>query len=143
MKYDLWIAQPSVVNYINVPITENIFGLEMRFTNFVEIMAPAFKREIMLYLLPTFGMTELMWGVEHVWNGLLGAPQNKIAVIDSIVMNHTKQGGTDYSRFKNNPYEERASLWEKNKILLSRTNSLKWYNKQISFKDLDNVEDGK
>ena len=142
-KYDLWIAQPSLVNYINVPITQNVRGSEMRFTNFVEVMAPAFKREIMLYLFPTFGMTEFMWGVEHIWNGLLGAPLNKIAIIDCIVMNHTKAGGTDYSRFKNNPYEERASLWEKNKVLLSKTNSLEWYNKQISFKDLNNIEDGK
>jgi hypothetical protein len=141
-KYDLWIAQPSVVNNVNLPITANKPDSDIRFTNFVEVMAPAFKKETMLYLSHTFGATESMWGMEHVWNALLGAPKNKIAVIDKLIMKHTKTTGSDYSRFKTSPYVERKELWDKYMPMLIKTNSLKWYNKVESFKNLDNIKGG-
>jgi hypothetical protein len=94
----------------------------------------------MLYLSHTFGATESMWGMEHVWNALLGAPKNKIAVIDKLIMKHTKTTGSDYSRFKTSPYVERKELWDKYMPMLIKTNSLKWYNKVESFKNLDNIK---
>lgn len=140
-RYDLWIAQPSVINNVNLPITASVKDSDMRFTNFVETMAPAFKRETMMYLCPTFGMTQFMWGVENIWTALLGTPKNKIAIIDSITMDHTKLGGSDYSRFKTDPYKERTDLWKAHKNLLVKTNAVVRYNKRVSFKDLDNKEE--
>ena len=53
------------------------------------------------------------WGFDYLWAYLLNYPQDKIAIIDSIVMKHTKPVGTDYSRFPKLPSLESQEMLNK------------------------------
>lgn len=112
---DLYIAQPSMSGYYSHEITlkksDNI-----RCTNFVEVLAPAFKKEILFKIYKTFDENQSSWGYDYLWPHMLGYPENKIAIIDQINMVHTRPVGSDYSRFKKNPNIEMRELLEKYKI---------------------------
>lgn len=135
-KYDLWIAQPSVIGNINIEATAQNKQYDMRYTNLIEIMGPAFKLNIFLYLSKTFGITKSMWGVENFWSILLGCPDDKLAIIDCISMNHTKQSTeAGYNRFGINPYLERQKLFENNKNMIIESNCNFYYSKGIIFSE--------
>lgn len=105
-EYDLWLSQPSLTGNITMDFLKQKDGVFIRYVNFVEQMAPLFKKEILFYLASTFDATESLWGVEHVWNALLKCPKDKIAIINNISINHMKKVGTDYSRFNISPLVE-------------------------------------
>lgn len=103
---DLWICQPALTGNITMPFLKQTSGPDIRYVSFVEQMAPLFKKDVLFYLANTFDSTESLWGIEHVWNALLKCPKDKLAVINSIAMNHTKVVGSEYSRFKIHPLKE-------------------------------------
>jgi hypothetical protein len=58
-------------------------------------------------LFETFTITESGWGLDLLWPKLLGYPKDKIAIIDKIVIDHTKEVGKNYEgRFSRHPFEE-------------------------------------
>lgn len=123
-KYSLYLCQPAVrgadnevSHYITRPQPSTI-----RFTNFVEVMAPLFSLSSLLKVYSDFYYSESGWGLDLTWSHILGNPVDKIAIIDAIVMVHTKPIGTDYSRFKKSPQYEQNALLNKYKISLVHTN---------------------
>jgi hypothetical protein len=55
-------------------------------------------------LFESFTITESGWGLDLLWPRLLGYPKDKIAVIDKIVIEHTREVGKDYGgRFSRSP----------------------------------------
>lgn len=113
---DLYISQPSMSGYHSHNITLRK-GNSIRYTNFVEVLAPLFKNNILLKLYNTFDENESSWGYDYIWPFLLGYPENKIAIIDQINMIHTKPIGVDYNRFKKRPSQEMNELLKKYKLL--------------------------
>jgi hypothetical protein len=105
-QYDLSLCQPSMKGYISHSITSPIEGNILRYTNFVEILAPLFSKESLLKLYNTFDLNFSSWGYDYLWPYLLDYPSNKIAIIDKIVMEHTKPVGGNYSRFPISPDKE-------------------------------------
>lgn len=99
-KYDLWVSQPAMNGYVSHDITYPISSNVLRYTSFVEILAPLFKTEILLKIKDTFLDNYSGHGLDFVWSKILNYPENKIAVIDKIVMTHTKPIGVNYNRFK-------------------------------------------
>jgi len=116
--YDLWICQPSMIGYVSHEITRPVSNNLLRYTNFVEILAPLFSLNSFLKLYDTFNLTYSGWGYDWVWPFLLGNPIDKIAIIDDITMKHTKPVGGDYSpkRFPIPPHQEMNSLLNKYNI---------------------------
>ena len=49
-------------------------------------------------------------------------PKNKIAVVDDIVMTHTKPVGGNYSHFPKNPWDEMVELLSKYGIIKQEIN---------------------
>jgi hypothetical protein len=92
-KYDLYICQPSLLGYVSHKITLPQENSLLRYTNFVEIMAPVMNLNTVLKLKETFDVNYSAWGLDGIWSYLLGDPNNKIAIIDSIKMIHTKPAG--------------------------------------------------
>ncbi len=97
-QFDLMLAQPSLTAgcFVNHRITQQVDECRLRFTSFVEIMAPLFSREALAVAAPSFGLTQSGYGLDHLWPALLGTPQNRIAVIDEISMVHTRPMGANY-----------------------------------------------
>lgn len=114
--YNLSICQPCMGGYISHEITKKVEGNLLRYTNFVEVLAPLFNLETLLKLYKTFDETESSWGLDYLWPFLLHYPLDKIAIIDDIEMIHTKPVGRDYSRFKISPNEEMETLLKKYNI---------------------------
>jgi hypothetical protein len=97
-RFDLLLAQPSLALgcFVNHRITEQQRDCRLRFTSFVEIMAPLFAREALAVVAPSFGLNQSGYGLDHLWPALLGAPLNRIAVIDEVAMVHTRPMGANY-----------------------------------------------
>ena len=91
-EFGLVLAQPSLTpqSYSSWPITLCSPSFRLRFTNFVEVMAPIFSRPALAQCLETFPLSKSGWGLDLVWPVLLGNPRDKIAIIDEITMTHTR-----------------------------------------------------
>lgn len=89
-KYQLSLAQPSILGYISWPITANVNFSLLRYTNVVEIMCPCFSLSALQTCLPTFVENKTNWGIEYLWNQKLGSPTDKIAIVDDVVAIHTR-----------------------------------------------------
>lgn len=121
-QYKLWISQPAMTGYISHQITFPIHGNLLRYTNFVEVLAPLFSLETLLKLYHTFDENYSSHGYDFLWPHILGQPQDKIAIIDCITMIHTKPVGNNYSRFLIPPGEELNNILKKYNLNTSRVN---------------------
>lgn len=109
-KYNLSLAQPSMKGYVSHRITLPYPNSLLRYTNFVEVLAPLMSLETLMLCKDTFDKNYSGWGYDFLWPYLLNYPKDKIAIIDSIIMIHTKPIGTDYSRFPISPSVESEEM---------------------------------
>jgi len=115
----LWLCQPAMTGYTSHPFTKPRPFSFMRFTNFVEVLAPLMSIDTLLLLKDTFQLNESAWGLEFLWNHKLNAPKNRIAIIDKIKMWHTRPVGKDYARFSTHPAEELRMINDKFNLQLN------------------------
>lgn len=123
-EHELLLCQPAVKSIdgtVSHEITRRHAG-KMRFTNFVEVMAPVFSVDALMTVYRDFYLSSSGWGLDITWSHLLCNPIDKIAILDSIVMLHTRPVGTDYSRFVIHPMQEMHSLLAKYKIYHTHIN---------------------
>ncbi len=113
--YQLQLCQPAMTGYISHPLTEPKPGSFLRYTNFVEVLAPLMHIDTLLKLKSSFRLNYSGWGYDYLWPYLLGYPKNSIAIIDSIIMRHTKPIGADYSRFPKHPKKEMQDIFKQYK----------------------------
>jgi hypothetical protein len=119
-KYHLDLAQPSLSqdSIYSFLITRNQPECTLRYTNFVETMMPLFRWEALTKCLDTFIESQSGWGLCRIWPKLLGYPQDKIAVIDGVVVQHLRKLGSGdlYKGLKTLPLEELQYLIKKYQI---------------------------
>jgi len=67
----------------------------VRYTNFVEVMAPILSRESMRVLSTTFDQSRIGWGLDYLWPYLLekASVKGRIGIIDAVTMVHTRPAG--------------------------------------------------
>ena len=92
VKFGLALMQPSLSrdSYYYWEITLNHPESRLRYTDFVEVMMPAFSQAAFQQCVGTFDQSISSWGLDFVWPKLLGYPSDRIAILDSIVAKHTK-----------------------------------------------------
>ena len=115
------LAQPSLTHdsYFSHALTVHNPMFKMRYTSFIEIMAPCFESGFLDHLLPTFNLNISGWGVDHLWSQMLRSSDVRVGVIDEIQIRHTRPvgGGQLYSLLKGRTAEEEmAELFELNKV---------------------------
>jgi hypothetical protein len=100
-EHNLYLCQPSQLGYLSHQITLPQENSLLRYTNFVEVLAPLMNLETVLKLKETFDANYSSWGLDGIWPYILNYPKNKIAIIDTISMVHTKPPGSPelYSKF--------------------------------------------
>ena len=82
-------------SHISHLITAQHRGLLWRRTNFVEVMAPCFRRDFLEQVLPTFRENVSGWGLDFLWPHLLGGSEYFGAlIIDSHPITHTRPVGS-------------------------------------------------
>jgi hypothetical protein len=89
------LAQPSLSNgsYLSHLIALNNPCFVYRNVNFVELMVPVFSRKLLIKTLPLFEGTRTGFGMDYVWHRFTTDPTQKVAIIDSVEVKHTRPIG--------------------------------------------------
>lgn len=94
-EYGLSIAQPSLSSdsyFSSLHVAQNDQFI-LRYSNFVEIMVPCLRKDVLEYILPELETTLSGYGLDSVWHRLEGI-SNKAAILDSISVHHTRPIGS-------------------------------------------------
>lgn len=89
-RHGIAIGQPAVCGYPNHRITEVQVPFTLRWTNFVEVMAPCFSAAALAACAPSFKENVSSYGLDHWWWHLIGRPRRGCAILDRVVMVHTR-----------------------------------------------------
>jgi hypothetical protein len=115
-QHALALAQPALTpdSYVSHLITLRNRSFHLRYTNFVEIMAPCFTRDFLKQMLPTFKENLSGWGLDFIWPTRI-SDWTRIAIIDAVTVRHTRPvGGPNYRHLasggKTPPQEMRELL---------------------------------
>jgi hypothetical protein len=95
----LELAQPALswISFYSHDLTLRSPSFRLRYTNFVEIMAPCFSRDFLATCLPTFAENRSGWGLDYLWPRLLPGGQRLCAILDEVQITHTRPvGGPNY-----------------------------------------------
>jgi hypothetical protein len=94
----LQLAQPalSLDSFVSYPATFVNASFLLRFTNFIEIMAPVFSRQFLERCADSFGENLSGYGLDSLWPTWVAEP-DKIAILDACPVRHTRPvGGPNY-----------------------------------------------
>lgn len=112
--FRLSLAQPALSShsYFSHAVTLQVPGALLRFTNFVEVMAPLFSRDAFELCRPTFTLSRSSWGLDVLWPSLLGNPSRGIAIVDATPIYHSRPTGTGalYRSLTEDPRAEMSAL---------------------------------
>jgi cephalosporin hydroxylase len=96
-RYDLDLAQPTIgFGIICYPILKTVPGYILRYSNFVEIGCPIFKRDLLLEMLPLFTLNRSGSAIDHLWSQK--CQDKKMAMIDCVPFFHLKAVAWPYSQ---------------------------------------------
>jgi len=121
-KYGLQVAQPALTwnSYFGHLTTLRNGQFQIRFTNYVEVMAPCFSAPALRKALPLFNSNLSGWGLDFIWSKLVDRPEQQIAIIDSVTVQHTRPvGGPNYKVLRErgvSPWDELRSFCKANGI---------------------------
>jgi hypothetical protein len=124
--FNLDLAQPSIEkSNTSFPSWECFTHKEnasIIYTNFIEITCPCFSKNALDKCLQTFKKSQSGWGLDLVWEKLIGDNNINIAIINDIVAKHTRNvgGGELYNVLKRDgirPSNERKKLMAEYGIL--------------------------
>ncbi len=122
-QHNLSLAQPALTHdsYYVHAITIQSTGFLIRYTNFVEVMAPIFSRKTLLECVESFGKSESGWFLDSAWYSLV-KDKDRIGIIDATPVKHTRPvlGGNLYKNLANSPFKDFYTL---NKYYVARPHS--------------------
>lgn len=84
------LAQPALRpdSYYAYHITLANPVFRFRRTNFVELMMPIFRRDLLKAVLPLFKDRHAAMGLDFFWHQLAKKPERDVAIIDAVAMGH-------------------------------------------------------
>lgn len=109
-SYNLDLCQPAMKGFLSHKFTGPEFFTFLRFTNFVEVLAPMMSTRVLKKAVNNFDVSVSGWGLEFFWVKVMSSVIKNIAIVDKVVMTHTRPVGTDYSRFPISPMKELIDL---------------------------------
>lgn len=91
----LAIAQPALTrdSYFSHFIFSRCPGFRLRYTNYIEIMAPCLRREVLLRALPLFRDTMSGFGLDYIWCRWPESGAFRVAILDAVAVHHTRPVG--------------------------------------------------
>jgi hypothetical protein len=113
-KHALALAQPSLTtdSHLGHLVTLHNRAFQLRFTNFVEIMAPCFSRDFLQQMLPLFNANLSGWGLDYIWPSKI-ADWTCIAIIDAVTVCHTRPvGGPNYKHLASGGKTPQQEMYE-------------------------------
>jgi hypothetical protein len=117
-KYDLWLIQPAFDprGKISHPITRIHPTTFFRYTNFVEVTCPLFRKDKLDYFMQVYDPSLVGWGINWWYMDVLGPDLNgKVAVVDAITClnpyDYTKGGCREIDKLQSTV--ERVATWKR------------------------------
>ena len=100
VRHNFAIAQPSLdfESFFSHAITVKRPFLSFRATDFVEVMTPCFRRDILAEVLPTFLESTSGWGLDDMWHRLFAGRDERFAIVDEVSVTHTRPVGGELYR---------------------------------------------
>ena len=98
-EHRIEVAQPSLTwdSHFSHLITLQNPRSRVRFTNFIEMMAPCISSRTLQKAVPFLNSHLSGWGLDYIWTRLVDDPENGIAIIDAVTVRHTRPvGGPNY-----------------------------------------------
>jgi hypothetical protein len=94
-KYALDVAQPSLTwdSYYAHFVTLQNPRFELRWTNYVEVMVPLLRTDLVRRIFPAFAGRRFGAGLDYLWSRWMIEPRYRTAVIDSVAVRHTRPVG--------------------------------------------------
>tara|TARA_B110000196_G_C21152896_1_gene670994 strand:+ start:997 stop:2532 length:1536 start_codon:yes stop_codon:yes gene_type:complete len=113
---DFWICGPSFDNASKISwgITKHVSGLDFRYTNYIEVNTPLFKKEALDKLMAVYDSSLIGWGIDHLYIWANGwNVEDKYAIVDSIQCTNPKDRVKAGKRelTKCTKWDERERLW--------------------------------
>lgn len=120
-QFGLWVAQPSLTrdSYYTHFLLVSCPGFKLRFTNFVEIMAPCLSASLLNQILADFCDSMSGFGLDTIWCRLASEPLYKAAIFDEISVRHTRPVGGNLHR---KMAQSGLSALDEGKVLRDRYN---------------------
>lgn len=92
MQYDLDLAQPaltsdSYMGFWGITMVNRSFLL--RYTSFVEMMAPIFSQRFLQRCAPSFNENISGWGLDLLWSSWISGP-SRMAILDACAVKHAR-----------------------------------------------------
>jgi hypothetical protein len=117
--YDLALAQPALTHdsYFSILLCLQSPSFRLRYSDFIEIMVPCLRRDLLKIVLPLFRDTRSGFGLDFVWTRLLPDNSRKAAVLDCVTVRHTRPVGGELHR---NIANSGGSTADEMKRLMSR-----------------------
>jgi hypothetical protein len=115
-EYELGLAQPALTydSYFSHPVTLLHSRCRVRFTDFVEIMVPCFRADVLERALPLIERARFGWGMDWVWTRYAGEGRC-VGIIDAVTVRHWRPFGGELSKLGTNDeprHEMRRTLME-------------------------------
>lgn len=123
--HDLILCQPALSHdsFVGHAITLHRPAFRVRWTDWVEIMAPCFQRAALDACLPTFDENISGWGIDSLWPRILRHHPGRIGIVDAVQMTHTRPfGGPNYRHLREkrlDPVDELAALLDRHGLRAS------------------------
>lgn len=110
--YSLDLFQPALSwdSHFSYAATLAIHKFRLRFTNTVEMMCPVFRAKYLRIALPLFSLG-YETGIDLVWTRLNDDPWFRYAIVDEVVVTHTRVIGTTMKQqgfAPNEPYDRQV-----------------------------------
>lgn len=86
-RYRLWLLQPAFdpAGKISHPITQQVPDTLLRYTNFIEVTCPLFKKEKLDAFMAVYDPVLVGWGVDYWFLHALGPDiRDRVAVVDAV-----------------------------------------------------------
>ncbi|MCM2291806.1 hypothetical protein NAC44_05630 [Allorhizobium sp. BGMRC 0089] len=93
--HDMAVAQPSLTpdSYFTHFLFINCPRLQLRYTNYVEIMVPCLRLDLLKMVMPHFRETMSGFGLDYIWCRLPQSGIDRSGIFDSISVRHTRPVG--------------------------------------------------
>jgi hypothetical protein len=100
-RYSLDLAQPALTrdSYFTHFALMSCPGFLLRYTNFVEIMAPCLKSSLLQSVLGDIQESMSGFGLDHIWCRLSHDNRFKAAIFDQLAVHHTRPLGRSLRGF--------------------------------------------
>ena len=113
IAHNIEVGQPSLTidSYFTYLLLIQNTSFKIRYSNFVEIMAPCLKKNVLEKCLSDFEEAFTGFGIDFLWSHYAEEKEDNIAIFDSISMKHTRPvGGPIYKELKKNNLDQMEEL---------------------------------